>query len=114
MPRRKSNIRHKIRGLRIGLYEGQKPQDLTIFIRGKVNYQSDAMKLFSFLFTKVPHGTMQELVRLMSEKLSWVEQDMAARVARLPQHPKIQAQPWSLDPADLEPEGPHEQMRLFD
>ena len=114
MRRRKPTIRHKIRGIRIGLSEGQIPQDLTVFIRGKVDYYRDATELFSFLFTKVPHGTMQQLVRMLADKLSWVEADMAERVAKLPQHPRLMSQPWAIDPADAAPAAEDEQMRLFD
>lgn len=114
MPRRKPTIRHKIRGLRIGLSEGQVPQDIMVLIRGRVDYRRDAAELFSLLFTKVPHGTMIELLRLIEEKLSWVDKSLADRVAKMPQHPRIMARPWGTDPSDTEPAGPREQMRLFE
>ena len=105
MAKRKPKIRHKVRGLRIGPPEGLTPQEITVFVRGKIDFERDAMELFSFLFTKVPDGTIRALLRLISQKLdSIIEEDLRRKIEQVNQVPQNgrMRRPIQLDPKDLE------------
>jgi hypothetical protein len=110
-------IRHKLRGLRIGAPLGSNGQakdskELVVFVKGKPDYHRDAYEIFSFLFVNVPHGTMQALMALIGTKLDWVDRELAARVARLPQHPTLNRRTWGDEPVPPPEELP--QLDLFD
>jgi hypothetical protein len=64
-------IRHRVRGLKLGRPAGSGPFKLTIQVTGRPDYRADAESIFSFLFAHVPDGTMQELVRLLADRLTW-------------------------------------------
>lgn len=117
-------IRHKVRGLLIGAPMGdngrqKSPQNLNVYVAGKPDYTHDANELFSFLFTKVPHGTMLELLRLLGQHLPDIALDLARRAEQLPSTPALNRRAWhdepeftSDQPTPAPPELP--QLDLFD
>lgn len=111
MAKRKPKIRHKVRGLRIGPPEGLASQEITVFVRGEINFERDAMELFSFLFTKVPDGTIRALLRIINEKLDTViADDMSRKIQKVNQVAMNgrMRRPIMLDPKDVE------QLNQFD
>jgi hypothetical protein len=72
-------ISHKIRGLSVGApvdersVTGYRRTKRYMFrVGGKPDYFRDAEAIFSFLFLYVPDGTMQELIRMIKDKLDTI------------------------------------------
>lgn len=72
-------IRHKLRAVKIGKPAGHKPRTFPFHVTGDLHFHADAETIFGLLFTHVADGTMRQLVRLISERITWAE-DLASEL----------------------------------